>query len=758
MIKIFLPAFTACSLIGCGGDKPESTNTRQIKTPSSSSSLAQSKAVGTSAVGGNPMVAPVVIRPHGPAEGGPPKSGQPKGGLPKGASPGPVTAHSSAGPAAPIQSPHAPIQPAQGPLPSPPQPAPSPSSPPSPVDSVEVEFMDEFDDGEPHNRRQVPERPSPTGTYNSNIVGEAVLQLINDEGGVTVDYVIEELITLLAMSVDRNTGLFNNDSNHMQWWAESRGPELLQHVTANPDCGIGVVDANSAKTKCYLLMMIGTHAPVQADFKPRDVAVDIGLWQWCEGKRNEIANELQLRATQDPAPFDGWYHHPNDGLPDDSLTNYQVTTRSISNAFAATWLSFCPNLVKVTGAETRLMVFKHAMFRMQIASLHADGRNDPRYRNPNVNRATAFTDLVNGDGLLTERIQRLRRPMLDVRFREHPNSRGPGVLEAFASEVGKQIFTYTLPTEGGVGGEPDRVLFQYPQNNEYVFIKEQALIAAGPRRSRPVVERYYKAAGRFVGWMLINRKPIPEDLSLMFFARLMDRKIGWEAIKVYDAVKYRMFSTCFSGTAREIETVGCTYLNSFAINYKNEHGDPLDSWPDTREERRHRLNDITTNLVTSESEEEFQIFSQGIYDVVPKHIFECGITTKDLRLLIVGARTVDAEELKDNLRFSGSGYNAQSPQIEWLKGFIISLNQKQLQAFVEFTTGRRRPGPGGFRAEPIDVIRMPIQGPRDNPNDPQLPPKSHTCFRQLELPPYRDVETLIAKMAWALEDGEFGMD
>jgi len=400
---------------------------------------------------------------------------------------------------------------------------------------------------------------------------------------------------------------------------------------------------------------------------------------------------------------------------------------------------------------------------MQIASLHTQHRVDHGYANSNVNRATAFTDLVNGNGLLTERIQLLRRPMRDISFAGAESiALGRGTKEAYANEVGKQIFLYTLPTEGGDTGERDRVLFQYPDNNEYVFIKAGALMEAARRGSRPVVERYYKAAGRFVGWMLINRKPIPEDLSLMLFARLMGRKIGWEAIKVYDADKYRMFSTCFSGTAQEIEAIGCAGLSSYAINYINENGDPLESWPRLSEERRNLLNDMTTNLVTSESEEEFQIFSQGIYDVIPQHIFECGITTKDLRLLIVGVRTVDANELVDSMVIEYP-LTDTSREIVWLKDFIRSLNQEKLKAFVAFATGRRRPGPGGFRVDPIRVTRMPEEELskdiwyRQHPDTPRVPPMSHTCFKKVDLPPYANEATLREKVSLALGESEFVM-
>jgi hypothetical protein len=724
MIKIIFPALTAGALIGCGGENAKTSDTRKKQTkvdlPSSETSLSETTLTETtSSFTGDKLRS--VKNPVGQQK--------------------PVALHRA--PSA-VLSP-TPLIPPQAATPVPPRPA-TPMPPPlttqpaspSPDESVEVEFMDEFDDGEPHNRRGVPERPpSPTGTYNSNLVGEAVLQLINGDVAATVDYVIDQLITLLAMSrLDRNTGLFNSNLNHMQWWTASRGPELLQHVIDNRDCGIGVDDVNSPRTKCYLLMMIGTHAPVQAAFKPRDVAVHIGLSEFCRSNTLGIATELKIRA-KNPVDYDGWGH---DGLPDSRMENEGVARSSINDAFAATWLSFCPNLVTQTEPTTRIMVFKHAMYRMQIASLHTDGEVDQRYSQFDVERDQAFVSVV--DTLVTDRVQRLRRPIDIIRFSgAEIDAIGRGVKEDWATEVGKQIFRYSLSSlPAGVAGDRDRELFVFPDSNEYVLMKDLSE-SVGLDRGR--VRKYYKAAGRYVGWMLINGYQIPEDLSLMFYAKLMGRKIGWEAIKVYDSTYYDLFRRCLHTPDHT-----CPYIGIYAVHYRNpEHDNLVDPWPIDEQERRNILNDAATNMATAApGEEQYRVFSEGIYDVVPKHIFECGITTKDFRLLLVGFLNINAQEMVDQLTFQN--YSVQDVQIRWLSAYLLGLNQNQLQKFLQFVTGKRRPGFGGFRNDPIQIKKMYTL---QRPDDPQELPAAHVCYRQLELPPYLHEATVGEKMTYVLD-------
>jgi hypothetical protein len=754
MIKFIIPALSAGLLIGCGGlNEGEVGDT---KPSSQQDQVIVATDEGEESSGGNSMDSEHVIQP---------------------AETPPVATTSSTGPAGGTP-PVAPTKPLGAPIHArPPPAAPTHTTPPvaqtrppsgaaaEPLDddtleqlsgtaNEELPFTDEFYDGEPGHLRQVPPPPpTPTVPDDNTLVGEIVARLVVPDISVTVNDVLDQLIMLLYtyLSPDRNTGLFvARPPNHMEFWVRSKGPELLEFVNNHRDCGVNVVDENSPKTKCYLAMMIGTHVPVPEGFKPREVSRQIGLFDFCEQHKDGIARELQLRA-KDPSPYDGWR---SDNLPNYFLSDEEVATRSVNDAFAANWLSFCPNLVEATEPGTRLMVFKHAVYRMQIASLHTNGQNDNRYNNINVVRETAFVDIVD-TLLMTDRVQLLRRPISQIRFAgAEARALGRGVKEDWANEVGKQIFKYSMSTRPeGADRDPNRELFSCPDNNEYVFLKEGALEAAQTRSAagREIVEKYYKAAGRFVGWMLINGYPIPEDLSLMFYAKLMGRKIGWEAIKIYDRQNFRLFRNCL-----QTPNGDCPYIGRYAIHYRTDEEELLvNPWPSDVQGRKNVLDDAVTNMVTALAEEEqYRIFSQGIYDVIPQHIFECGITTKDLRLLLVGELTIDADDLVNNLSFQD--YSREDDQIRWLSTFLRGLNQNQLQAFLEFVSGRRRPGFGGFAPNPIDIKRMSPHELRD-PRNPVEPPKAHVCFRQLELPSYANEATLRDKMTYTLGPAAFGM-
>jgi hypothetical protein len=738
MIKLILSAITGIALIGCGGDETKSANTRQIKSPSSSSSIAQSKPDGTSAVGGNPRVGPAVIKPHGQAKPGPPMQ---------------VSTHSPAGPSAPNPSAPASLPSSPAPLPSAPasSPSPSPSPPQRPVDvSVEVDFIDEFDDGEPGILRVPPPHLVAGRPDDNNDLGVAVLAYAATLEDEPRDFIIPRLGAALEPLLDRETGLFvpRSPEDAMAFWVNSRGPELLQHVNDDSDCGDNVEDEHSPKTRCYFAMMIATHVPVPVGYKPRDVSREIGLFAFCEHHKEGIANEL--KRANNPVEYPGF---GADGLPQDMFSRQEVVTRSLTDAFAATWLSFCPNLVDALEPEDRLKVFNHALYRMQIASLHTGGILDLQFSRQGVVRDQALAEILD-DFLTADRVQRMRRAVHTIRFGgAEILAEGRGVQTDWAAEIGRQIFAYSLTSARD--STQKKPLFEFQSNNEFLVIQPEALAWAGANGVEHIARKVYKAAGRYIGWMLINTYQIPEDLSLMFYAILMGRRIGWEAIKVYDNDKYTEYSNCLNAPDVPETTARCSYIPS-AIDYvnaeddmvhiRNEANEMVHGWPSTEAGRRDILNNAVTNHATFQVPREYAILSQGIYDVVPRHIFESGITTKDLRLRILGQRNVAVEDLIANLAFAG-GYAQASPQIVWLCEYLREFDQNKLQDFVKFATNNRRPGIGGFARNRIQIVQMVT----DNLG---TLPRAHTCTSQIDLPAYPTREILRQKIDWGLEASE----
>ena len=665
--------------------------------------------------------------------------------------------------------------PIQSPSPSPPAhvvyPPPEPESevPTGLVDSTEiVDFSDEFDDGVgPDHLRVLPDPPAvTTSPIVHNEIGAAIEVLIvlvaaadpTDVGlilGIRNQIMIN-LINVLAPLLDRNDdGRFFSNIDHMEFWRSSKGPEFLQFVSQNADCGVNVVNDFSEKTNCYLLMMLATNIPLiqnnpddggvggDSNLKPRDVARHIGLDQFCERNKAGIAVEIKNRA-RDPDVINYWW--PFDAnLPRNITTSREVLEQSFEKSFSATWLSHCPVVVKELESADRIMVFRHAVFRMQYATLNSGGQVDTGIDIQHANRETLFEDAAGDVDILgTNRIQKLRLPISDIRFgalgTDEHLAHGLGVKHNWALTIGKQIFkeesddtTTTIPIErklflrGNAG-------MSFRLNNQIMEANEQ----------NPVLQRNYKAAGRYVGYSIINRYQIPEDLSVMFYAKLMGRRISWKGLKIYDREEFVRIGTCMRADPMPD---ACSYLPQ-ALLFKNPEDDMVHNWGSSR---KSVFNDAVSNYVTHDVANTYKMFTDGIFEVVPKHIFECGITTRDLRSILVGELSVDPNDMIAHLSYGG--YNATSPQTHFFINIIRSFNQTQLQDFLEFVTSSRRAPAGGFQTKPIR-----LDSPWNGTHDPQRFPNAHTCFSSLEFPAYPNEHTFRNKLETAMaSDGSFSI-
>jgi E3 ubiquitin-protein ligase NEDD4 len=95
------------------------------------------------------------------------------------------------------------------------------------------------------------------------------------------------------------------------------------------------------------------------------------------------------------------------------------------------------------------------------------------------------------------------------------------------------------------------------------------------------------------------------------------------------------------------------------------------------------------------------------------------------------------------------GYEMNDEVIQWFWKCVRSWPPERKSRLLQFATGTSRIPVNGFK----DL--QGSDGPRrftiEKAGDPSQLPKSHTCFNRIDLPPYRDYETLEQKLTWAVE-------
>lgn len=123
-----------------------------------------------------------------------------------------------------------------------------------------------------------------------------------------------------------------------------------------------------------------------------------------------------------------------------------------------------------------------------------------------------------------------------------------------------------------------------------------------------------------------------------------------------------------------------------------------------------------------------------------------------LEQLLAGVPGIDVPLLRRHTVYEG--YSADDAPIQALWTVLESLNPGDAAAVLRFIWGRDRlPGPGTPWPQCLTIARMP----RDDPQNAL--PQSHTCAFRLDLPEYRDAETLRAKLLTAAHmSGGYDLD
>jgi hypothetical protein len=114
----------------------------------------------------------------------------------------------------------------------------------------------------------------------------------------------------------------------------------------------------------------------------------------------------------------------------------------------------------------------------------------------------------------------------------------------------------------------------------------------------------------------------------------------------------------------------------------------------------------------------------------------------DWRILLCGETAVSGPQVVSVLKFTGFPKKSQVPQ--WLKEFILSSSDDHLRQFLVFVTGSPSVQ-SGSSAGKIE-INVKCQ------NRSLALPIAHTCFYHLDLPDYKDKETLQSKLIFAFQN------
>lgn len=289
---------------------------------------------------------------------------------------------------------------------------------------------------------------------------------------------------------------------------------------------------------------------------------------------------------------------------------------------------------------------------------------------------------------------------------------------------------------------PFYCLFEYSAHDNYTL---QINPASGVN---PEHLNYFKFIGRCLGLAIFHRRFLDAYFIVSFYKMILKKKITLSDLESVDAELFRGMSWMLENDITDVidetfTTVEDRFGEMVTIDLKPGGADV----PVTEENKKEYVDLITEYRIIKRVREQFEAFSSGFLELIPQELINV-FDERELELLIGGMSEIDVDDWS---RFTDyRGYEMNDEVVQWFWKCIRSWPPEKKSRLLQFATGTSRIPVNGFK----DL--QGSDGPRrftiEKAGDPTQLPKSHTCFNRIDLPPYRDYDTLEQKLTWAVEE------
>ncbi|KAG7869242.1 hypothetical protein KL918_000787 [Ogataea parapolymorpha] len=305
-----------------------------------------------------------------------------------------------------------------------------------------------------------------------------------------------------------------------------------------------------------------------------------------------------------------------------------------------------------------------------------------------------------------------------------------GVSREFFQQLSHEMFN------------PFYCLFQYASSDNYT-------LQINPNSGvNPEHLTYFKFIGRTVGLGVFHRRFLDAFFVGAMYKMMLHKKIVLQDLESVDAEMYKSLCWMLENDITDV------IYETFSIE-EDRFGEKviIDLKPNgrnievTNENKREYVELKTEWIISKPVEAQFKAFMDGFNELIPQELVSV-FDERELELLIGGLADIDIEDWKKHTDYRG--YQESDEVIQWFWKCVSEWEGEQRARLLQFTTGTSRIPVNGFK----DL--QGSDGPRrftiEKAGEPDQLPKSHTCFNRVDLPPYKDYESLKKKLTIAVEE------
>ncbi|XP_061176415.1 E3 ubiquitin-protein ligase HACE1-like [Saccostrea echinata] len=174
--------------------------------------------------------------------------------------------------------------------------------------------------------------------------------------------------------------------------------------------------------------------------------------------------------------------------------------------------------------------------------------------------------------------------------------------------------------------------------------------------------------------------------------------------------------------------------------------------PVTEKNKEEYVQLVTELRMTRAIQPQIDSFLSGFHEFVPQALVQM-FDEFELELLLSGLPEINVDDWRKYTEYSG--YDENSPQIQWFWEVVEEFGQQDRVLLLQFTTGSSRVPFGGFSRlgggggpQKFTISHVTYQ--------PQLLPTASTCINLLKLPEYSTKSELKERLMVALQCGSQG--
>ncbi|ANB12562.1 NEDD4 family E3 ubiquitin-protein ligase [Sugiyamaella lignohabitans] len=289
---------------------------------------------------------------------------------------------------------------------------------------------------------------------------------------------------------------------------------------------------------------------------------------------------------------------------------------------------------------------------------------------------------------------------------------------------------------------PFYCLFEYSAHDNYT-------LQINPHSGiNPEHLNYFKFIGRVVGLAVFHRRFLDAFFIGAFYKMILRKRVVLEDMEGVDAEFYRNLEWMLDHDITDVLDL------TFSIE-DDQFGEivTVDLKPNgrnlevTNDNKLEYVEAVTEWKISKRVEEQFQAFVTGFNELIPQDLVNV-FDERELELLIGGIAEIDVDDWKKHTDYRG--YSESDEVVQWFWKCVRSWDSEQKSRLLQFTTGTSRIPVNGFK----DL--QGSDGPRrftiEKAGEAGHLPKSHTCFNRVDLPPYKDYESLVQKLGLAVEE------